>query len=383
MTDLRGMSWHFCFLIPVFCGVIYWLLTNICIFLFFRRKVLTEDVDEKKFPFVSLIRPVCGLEKNLYQNLKSSCEQDYPSYEVIFSVQNKKDPAIVVLKQIQKEFPKVHIVIDESSIGPNGRLSNIYNASKATKAPIWVFSDSDCFLPNHYLKTIVAPLILDPDIGVSCTVYKAAHAKRWFEKMELLSMNTDFVPSMIFATMTRASLACPGASQAVRKNLLEKIGGLEVFSDYLVEDFELGRRITKTGSRIYFSPYVIDTTVDLKNAKAWWRHQVYWDQNTRAAMPIGFFLTLLIRGLPFAFLYALVGGIEGWKIFGATLLVRLWTATLNALQLKDKETLKALWLLPLRDMVSFITWCVSFMGRKIFWKGRWFKVRQGKMVEVF
>lgn len=364
------------------CG--YWLSTTLCMAVFFRRRpfVLSSSKD-KPWPFVSLIKPVCGLEKNLYENLASACVQDYPHYEIIYAVQNKNDPALKILERIQKENPQkaIQIVVDESAVGPNGRLVNIYNGSKRAKGEIFVFSDSDMLLKPDYLKTIVAPLS-DKSVGVSCTLYKAWGANKIAEFLELFSFNADFIPSLVLAIVTRASIACTGATQAIRRDVLEKIGGLEPLAHYLVEDFELGRRVFIAGFKIHFVPYVADTIVDLKDFTAWWRHQVYWDQNTRAANPVGFFFTILIRGVPFAILYAALFGPWWHKVLAACLAVRLGTAAVNSLYLKDTEGLKLLWLLPLRDIFGFFVWFASFVKRKTYWKGRVFRIEKGKMMEV-
>jgi ceramide glucosyltransferase len=238
------------------------------------------------------------------------------------------------------------------------------------------------FLKPDYLRSIVAPLA-DETVGVSCTLYKAWKADKLEEYLELLSFNADFVPSMVFATVTQASIACPGASQAIRREVLAKIGGLAPLAHYLVEDFELGRRVIQAGYRIQFVPYVAATGVDLKNFKAWWRHQVYWDQNTRAAAGIGFFFTFLIRGIPFACLYTLIGGSHAKLVLSLTLGVRLVTTGVNSFFfLSDRDGLKSLVLLPIRDVLSLFVWFASFVKRKTFWRGRTFIIRKGKLVEA-
>ncbi|MDZ4224527.1 MAG: glycosyltransferase [bacterium] len=357
-------------LIPVIAACGYWLATSVCMSLFCHRGR-------------SLIKPVYGLEKNLYENLRTACLQDYPDYEVIYSFQRADDPALSTVERIQREFSekKIEIVVDTSAAGPNGRLVNILNGSKKAKGEILVFSDSDMFLEPDYLKTVTAPLA-NPEVGVSCTLYKAWKSCNIPEALELLSFNADFVPAMVFALVTKASIACPGASQAIRREVLEIIGGLEPLAHYLVEDFELGRRVEKAGFQIYFSPYVANTGVDLKHFKDWWRHQVYWDQNTRAANGTGFFFTLLIRGLPFALLYALFGGAWWPFVLAVTLGIRFATAWANALYLKDWDGLKSTWLLPFRDILGIFVWFASFVKRKTYWKGREFIIQKGRMVEV-
>ncbi len=369
---------------PVIFACVYWVATTVCIAWFFRRgRSPRKGNVPNTWPFVSLIKPVCGLEKNLYENLVTACNQDYPNYEVIYSLQNKNDPALKILEKIRSENSnkKILIVVDETAVGPNGRLCNIYNASQKSSGEIFVFSDSDMFLEKDYLQNIIAPFE-DQKVGVSCTLFKAWKANNIPESLELLSFNADFVPSIVFAYVTKASIACPGGSQAIRRDVLEKIGGLKPLANYLVEDFELGQRVLKTGFKIHFAPYVAATGVDLKSFKDWWRHQVYWDQNTRAANPVGFFFTWIIRGIPFACLYTLLAGPQAAAVFAVTLGTRITTTIINSLFLKDTDGIKAVWLLPFRDLLGIFVWFASFVKRKTYWKGRQFIIQKGKMVEV-
>jgi ceramide glucosyltransferase len=123
--------------------------------------------------------------------------------------------------------------------------------------------------------------------------------------LELLTINAELTPNMAFALVTGASKFCLGASTALRRETLEQVGGLASLADYLVEDYEMGRRIWSSGKRMVILPYLVETIVDLKTATQWWNHLVYWDQNNRAARPGALFSTVLIRPVPFAILFAL------------------------------------------------------------------------------
>jgi len=374
------VDWSTLLLIPVVISCVYWIATSVTMLRFFRGRPPERS---GWLPMVSLIKPVCGLEKNLYENLSTACRQEYPEYEVIFSVQDADDPALPVLERIRDENPGVpiRIVVDSTTAGPNGRLSNILNATSHATGEVLVYSDSDMRLEPTYLKTIVAPLA-DPHAGVACTLYRAEGADNLFEALELLSLNTDFLPAMVLATETGAALACPGASQAIRRATLTLIGGLRPMAYTLVEDLELGRAVVAAGLGIAFVPHVAVTGVDLPRLSVWWRHQVYWEQNTRVANPVGYFFTWLVRGVPFAGLYALSGGPGCWPALAATLAVRLCTTVVTSTLLGDREGIRRLWLLPLRDTVGLFVWLASFVGRKVHWRGRVFVLSGNGMIEV-
>ena len=379
-TAMTSLAWSALLLVPVVVSCVYWIVTSVMMARFFRRHA---PADSSWLPTVSLIKPVCGLEKSIHENLSTACRQNYPRYEVIFSVQDSADPALPFLARIRGENPTVpiQIVVDRASAGPNGKVSNLLNATGHATGRVLVYSDSDMRLEPNYLRTIVAPLA-NPRVGIACTVYRAEGADNLYESLELLSLNTDFVPSMVFAVETGAALACPGASQAIRRETLTLVGGLEPMAYSFVEDLELGRAVMASGLTIALVPHVAVTRVDAPRPSVWWRHQVYWDQNTRVANPVGFFFTFLVRGVPFAGLYALCGGPGSWLVLAGTLAIRLGTTLVSSTLLGDREGIRRLWLLPLRDGAGLLVWLASFVGRKVYWRGRVFALSGKDLIEV-
>jgi ceramide glucosyltransferase len=185
-------------------------------------------------------------------------------------------------------------------------------------------------------------------------------------------LNADFIPSVVFASVTGASKFCLGSSVALSRGSLKEVGGFEDLADYLAEDYEMGRRLWTSGKRVAVVPYFVETVVDLKNISVWWVHQVCWDQKTRAAEPAGFFATLLIRSVPFALLFAAsrLGDAGGLLVFvGATWLRLATAAVILGWGLQDREGLRSLALLPLRDLTSLISWLLAFTKKTVSWRG--------------
>ena len=367
-------------LIPIIGGSIFSLLTVATVKRFFKRTPQNNHFT----PPVSVLKPVRGLEKNLKQNLRTIATQDYPNYQVIYSVQDPKDPAYPIIKEIQAEFgsDNISVVISRVEAGANGKVNNLLGAMEEASHDIIIISDSDTHLRPDYIKNIVNPLA-NPEVGCVCTPFKVTKADSWYEKMELLTMNADFMPSVMFAEVTGASNSCLGPSIAIRRSTLERLGGLESLADYLVEDYEIGRRVWTSGQKMVLLPYLIDVVVDLASWKNWWSHQVYWDQNTYLARPGAFISTILIRSIPFALIFALLRwDIIGLGVLVATIIIRMITAMMVAQTMQDKETIKTLYLLPFRDAVGLIFWGLAFTQRTVIWRGVEFKLTShGKMVK--
>jgi len=383
-VQLFGSLFQWICLVPILGGSVYAILCLLALLRFRTQPPSSLRSPFSEWPPVTILKPLCGLEKNQRMNLRSVCLQDYPKYQVIFSVQNPDDPVIPLLKEIQQEFgpEKVSVVIENCQAGPNGKINNLLGALPHAHYDILVISDSDVCLRQDYLKAIIAPLA-EPDVGCVCTLYKATCADRWFEKMELLTFNADFIPSVIFAHVTGVSHFCLGPSMALRRSTLKDIGGLEALARYLVEDYEIGRRLWISGKKIPIVRYFVDIVVDLKNPFQWWNHQIYWDQKTRAAQPAGFFATLLIRSVPFALFFAAArsGDAIGLMILGGAIGLRLATAAvILGWGLRDREGLKSLALLPLRDITGLVSWLLAIMRKRVIWRGSEFNLIRGRSV---
>lgn len=369
--------------IPAIVSAGYWVVSTISLANFFRRRVPAPKPPGPR-PKVTILKPVYGLERLAYENFRSFLVQDYPDYDVVFGVQREDDPVIPVVKRLLAEFPgRAKMVLDTSVVGPNGKVNNMVNCCKAATGEIIVISDADTRVKPDYLDVITAPLDR-PGVGAVSTLYRAADAVTLPEKLELLSFNTEFIPNVAFATSNGFSNACLGASIALKRSTLDRIGGFAPLAHYLVEDFEMGRKLWEAGEKVEILPYMADTTVDLPGYKAWFDHQVYWDQNTRAARPKGFYGTILLKGIPFALLLALLNGFAPWAaaFLAGIVITRMVTGAVTCAMIGDRTGLGSIWLLPARDLVALATWFLSITKNHTIWRDRLFRLTNGKLVEV-
>jgi ceramide glucosyltransferase len=58
-------------------------------------------------PGVSILRPLKGLDTQLYECLESAFRQNYPSFEILLSVADELDPAVQVAQSLIKKYPNI------------------------------------------------------------------------------------------------------------------------------------------------------------------------------------------------------------------------------------------------------------------------------------
>lgn len=319
---------------------------------------------------VTVLKPVCGLEPGLYENLKSFCEQDYPGYQVIFGVSDRNDPALEVINDLMCELSDkdLSVVINDHMIGSNRKVSNLANIYSKAKHDILVIADSDMQVDKDYLRSVVMPL-QDPTVGVVTCLYSGIARGGLASVLGAAFINEWFLPSVLVALSFQKIKYCFGSTMVVRRDLLEQIGGFARFAQLLADDYMLGKIISDAGYKVYLSPYVVGNVVYEPNIKALFQHELRWAVTVRSVRPVGYSLSCITYAVPMTLLYMLASSfrIDSVIMVGAAVGLRIlmhFTARYS-LQLKSSAWY---WLMPFRDILSFAVWAASFFSKNIHWR---------------
>jgi ceramide glucosyltransferase len=168
-----------------------------------------------------------------------------------------------------------------------------------------------------------------------------------------------------------------GAVMALPRPVLERIGGLAGLADYLADDYQLGYRVSQTGLKVQLLPYVVETLGGRETLSGYLAHQLRWARTYRVCRPKGYFAYGLTFALPWGLLTWLAGGLAPWGgwLAGACLLVRLAVgAGAERACLRGRLPWRYFLLLPVKDLISFSLWGLSFLGDTVSWKGRRYRV---------
>ncbi len=176
-----------------------------------------------------------------------------------------------------------------------------------------------------------------------------------------------------------------GSTLAFRRRELQAIGGFESLSDYLADDYELGKRIAALGCTVELSDVVVETFLPEYSLKEFIAHQLRWARTVRDSRFAGYIGLGLTFGIPWALLTLLFarGILWAWGLLGLTLAMRLLVAQyVGRSVLKDIQVSRLIYLLPLRDVLALFVWIASFAGRTIDWRGERFNLKKGKLEPV-
>jgi ceramide glucosyltransferase len=330
---------------------------------------------------VSILKPLHGAEPGLYQNLRSFVEQDYPTIQIVLGANDSHDGALSVADALIRDMPSADITLVTNAPlrGSNLKVANLENMLPAARHDIFVISDSDMRVDRRYLAAVSAPLH-EPSNGLVTCLYKAVSTGGTWSELGALQINFGFLPSVLVAAAMGVDLGCFGATMALRRETFHRIGGFARVRDELADDQRIGEAVRALGLSVVLSRYLVEARVWEASFVELWRHELRWARTVRTITPAGFVGSILTHAVAIAALGVLATGFGlTASIFLVISLLLRWATAGVIAGLLGLTTAK-LWLLPVRDALSFSVFVASFFGRAVFWRGQLFQVEpSGRM----
>ena len=342
------------------------------------------------FPRVTLFKPVHGMEPQLEENLESFFAQDYPEFELIFGAREPHDPALAVVEQLRRKYPKARVktAICGEPARPNAKVCSLEKMVPLATTDYYIFSDSDVRVVPSYIREVIAPLE-DAQVGMVTCVYRGVPTGGVWSRLEALGMSVEMTAGVLVANTLEGMKFALGPTMAARRDAVEKAGGMAALAEYCADDYVLGNSIAALGYRVLISDHVIDHVVLNRDFRDSMLHQVRWMKSTRFSRPKGHFGTALTFAMPFG-LMALIGGLmmgnalAGATVFAAAFLNRVVLSLATGWGIvRDRNAARMCWLYPLRDLMGFFFWIASYGDPSVIWRGETYRLTTGgKLVRL-
>jgi ceramide glucosyltransferase len=335
-------------------------------------------------PAVTLLKPLCGDEHELYECLRSFCDQDYPRFQIVFGVADAADPAAEVVNRLQREFPKLDstLVADRRQHGSSRKVSNLMNMMPLARHDFLVISDSDVRVPRDYLSRIVPPL-LDPGIGIVTCAYRGVPRRGLWSLLGSMFINDWFIPSVRVAALSGSRAFAFGVTIALRRQVLAAVGGFAALANQLADDYRLGELTRARGLRTVLSALVVETCVDERSFGGLVRHELRWLRTIRAVRPLGYGLSFVTFTVPVAWLGCAISR-GAWPAMVLLAVTALGKVVLH-LRVRGLSSgiARDFALLPLREALSLLLWAWGFVTRRVHWRDdRYHVTRDGSVQPV-
>jgi len=337
----------------------------------------------RSMPPVTIFKPLCGAEPETYECLRSFCDQDYLEFQVVFGVAEASDPVLSIVERLKSEFPQreIRVTIDRKQHGHSRKVSNLVNMMPLARHEVFVISDSDVRVERDYLARVVAPL-LDRDVGIVTCPYRGIPRPGLWSLLGSQFINEWFIPSVRVAALGGSRSFASGVTIAIRRRVLNRVGGFMSIADQLADDYRLGELTRRLGLRTVLSDVVVETSVVESSWAELVRHELRWLRTIRIVSPLGYAFYFVTFGVPVAAAGALLTG-------GAASAVAMLAVTATARMLvhwrtrtQGSGTLQVV-VLPLRDLLSLGLWSWSFVTRRVHWRnGHYLVTRDGSVLPV-
>ena len=326
---------------------------------------------------VTIFKPLHRGEPGLEENLESFFAQDYAGpVQILFGVHDEADPALAAVKALQARYPAVDtaIIADSSIYGSNAKVSNLINMLPSARHDIIVLSDSDIAVPRDWLSKVTGALE-QPGVGlVTCLYTGEVASPNFWSRLSAMATSYDFLPNVVLGTSFGLAEPCMGSTIALPRSVLEEIGGFAAFADYLADDYEIGQAVRAKGYATAIPALGVGHTATETSLSELVRHELRWMRTIRLVNPIGHLGSIVTFALPLALMGAILRDFNApaLSVLGLALAARAF------LKLRIDAIFGTyagpLWLMPLRDMLSFAVFVTSQFGETVHWRGSRFTV---------
>jgi ceramide glucosyltransferase len=384
-----------------------------------------RDADNSFAPSITVLKPLKGFDEHNRECLKSWLIQNYSGpLRILFGVADETDPACEQVRSLLKEFPSVNaeLVVTPEQLGANAKVSTLIQlyrkclakVAKPTKdetasrtsrpaQDLILISDADVRVPSDFLTNAVAPF-RDERVGLVSSFYQLANPANFAMQVEAVAINADFWSQVLQSNTLKPQDFALGAVMITRSSHVDALRGFEELADYLADDYQLGNRVARSGSRVALTPLVVECWDSPADWKQVWNHQLRWARTIRVSQPLPYFFSVLSNVSLWVTLFGiavlsrvvyrvapgypqhvdLLWLFAGILVLGAGFLARIATAKFLIERLTKKIfPPKLSHAVIAKDFLQFGVWLASFCGNQVNWRGRRFRVqRGGKLVQM-
>ncbi|MGD9917385.1 MAG: ceramide glucosyltransferase [Paenirhodobacter sp.] len=319
-------------------------------------------------PFITLLRPVCGLDAHDEETLASSFKLTWPAHELIFCAARADDPAVALLERLIAEHPgcNARVLTGEEMISGNPKLNNLEKGWRASRGEFIAMADSNLLLPPDYLERLLGAwspgtgLVTSPPIGTRAVDLAGS--------LECAFLNS-FQARWQLAADSLGSGFAQGKTLFWRRDVLERAGGLAALGRDLAEDVASTKAVHAQGLKVRLVRQAFTQPIGPRKTRAVWDRQLRWARVRRDGFP-GLFVLEILLG-PWPPVLALIGLFGLWGAAVALPFLALWYGAEIALCRVAQWPCAArdIAAMGLRDLMLAPLWVTTWFKRGFEWRG--------------
>lgn len=331
---------------------------------------------------ISILKPLCGVDDDLESNLACFATLGYPVYEVILGVKDTRDPAYEVARAAVARWPQLmRLELQHGEPGRNPKVNQLVTLAEVARYDILLISDSNTRVAPDYLEEI-ARTFEDPQVGCVSHPVSGIGEQTLGSLMDNLYQSTTTGAGQIAAKQAANQDLVVGKSMALRRSVLEALGGFYSVRNVLAEDFVIGRWVTqRLGLRVVVARSPVYNVSQKKSVSAFFKRYVRWSIIHHTCIPTPVYLAQsLLNPLPWALLGALLEpSLRALGVVGGVALVKLVHDVTIFRVLRPGQSTPAMTVpaVLLKDVLLFVAWTNGLFARTVDWRGTRLRVMDG------
>jgi ceramide glucosyltransferase len=352
-----------------------------------NRKPVVDN-EKTPLPGVSILKPIVGIDSNLFSNLETFFTLKYPQYELLFCIHSDCDPALMLVQSLRKKYPNVdsQMFIGGQSVGLNPKINNMMPGYSAAKYNFVLISDAGMRMKEDTLLDMV--LAMKDNVGMVTQMPFTCDRKGFASTLEKVYFGTAH--ARIYLSAHFAGVVCStGMSSIFRKAILDELGGMKSFGQYLAEDYFFACAIASKGWKCSISSQPGWQNSGFCQVGAFHDRIARWAKLRFAMLPH----TIIFEPLQECFLLGLISSWAVNVIFGWNSLIFLLFHVL-AWMLLDYVLLSVVQNGPLpfgkfeyvvswlyREMTALPTFLRALFNQTVIWRTGTYRLKWGGVAE--
>jgi ceramide glucosyltransferase len=343
-----------------------------------------ETVAPATQPPVTVLKPLHGAEPGLPARLAAFCRQEYSApAQVLCGAQDHASPAVAVVRGLKADFPDtaIELAVDQRSHGVNRKVSNLINLMPRVRHDTLVVSDSDSdiVVGPGYLRALTV-LLRSPRVGAVTCLYHGIGGEGLWTRLAALAINLQFLPQAVTAVSLGLAKPCCGATIALRRSTLDRIGGFGALADVLADDHAIGLAVRSAGYDVVTAPFLVGHRCFESSLRQMLLHQIRVARTIKSIDPVAYAGTIVTHPWPLALLSLLSGSPAAVLVTLAVLVSRVLLC--RCVEWRFGLPRQNYWLIPLQDVIAFGVYVASFFGATVHWRGADYRVTaDGTLIE--
>ncbi len=354
-----------------------WLATLGALFAL-RRHTRALVSAPSRWPGFSILKPLAGLDDELWENLESHLRLDYPGqYELLLGVESERDGAWPLAVALAKAHPdRVRAFVQEGQPGLNPKVNQLITLTRHARHELIALTDSNIRVPASLLREHAA-LLERADTGLTSCAFVGVGEEALGAALDNMTLASFAAPAVAAAHLLLEPSQIVGKSFAVKRAALEAVGGWEQVKDVLAEDQRLGHLLRRAGWRTRLLPTVVHNVQRFAPLAHFVRRNARWAMLRFRLLRPGVYLEPFLNLTLWAVALVASAPARPWA-WAALVASAGWSMLFTQLCARAARgqgfSLKWLWWVPARDLLFFGVWLWGAALQTVVWRGHRLRV---------